>query len=162
MSLYDTSLGAICSDVNSCELPQESTLSERICDDDFIDCYSVEVDVPVREAAEVITTFPGWANYLMKIRNIVVSRFGLSADGPAASDKLGAFPVESETEIEIIAGFDDKHLDFRVSVMSLNGHVYLATWVHCHNIGGRLYLRFILPFHIVIAREALVRVRCAL
>jgi hypothetical protein len=36
--------------------------------------------------------------------------------------------------------------------------VFLATWVHPHNIGGRVYLTTILPFHILIARNALARV----
>jgi hypothetical protein len=42
--------------------------------------------------------------------------------------------------------------------MSQAGNVYLATWVHTHNIGGRLYLAAILPFHVLIARNALGRV----
>lgn len=53
------------------------------------------------------------------------------------------------------------HLNFRVSVVSRNETVYLATWVHPHNIGGRVYLRCILPIHIVIARDALKRVAIA-
>ncbi|MEM7636150.1 MAG: DUF2867 domain-containing protein, partial [Pseudomonadota bacterium] len=68
------------------------------------------------------------------------------------------FPVETETARELIAGFNDKHLNFRVSVLSQDGRVFLATWVHPHNIGGRLYLKTILPFHILIARNALARV----
>ena len=71
---------------------------------------------------------------------------------------MGPFPVESETETELIAGFNDKHLDFRVSVRSEGGLVSLATWVHPHNIGGRIYLAAIMPFHILIARDALARV----
>lgn len=112
-----------------------------------------------RRAAEVITEFPGWAKFLLEIRRLITSPFGLSQDGPDASDKLGAFPVESENEQELIAGFDDKHLEFRISVLSINGQIYLATWVQPHNIGGRIYLDAILPFHILIARNALARVR---
>ena len=87
--------------------------------------------------------------------------FGLSNDGPDAVDKVGVFPVELETEEELIAGFDDKHLDFRVSVISRDGNVYLATWVHRHNLGGRIYLAVIMPFHVMIARNGLARVRQA-
>jgi hypothetical protein len=83
---------------------------------------------------------------------------GLSADGPPAADKLGVFPVEAETGEEIIAGFDDRHLEFRVSVIARHGRVSLATWVWPHNIGGRMYLAAILPFHIAIARDAVARV----
>ncbi|MEO9790387.1 MAG: DUF2867 domain-containing protein [Tateyamaria sp.] len=84
--------------------------------------------------------------------------FGLSQDGPEADDKLGPFPVELDTGTEVIAGFDDKHLNFRVSVYGDGRRVSLATWVHPHSIGGRSYLTAILPFHILVARNALARV----
>lgn len=124
----------------------------------FLDCYSVSSHATPRRAAEIITDFPGWARFLLLIRRVVTAPFGLSNDGPESSDKLGPFPVELETDSEIIAGFNDRHLDFRVSVVSQDNRVSLATWVHPHNIGGRLYLKAILPFHILIARNALRRV----
>lgn len=142
-------------------LPEQSTLHQRVAQGDFIDCYSVEADVPPRRAAEIITAFPGWARFLLVIRRIVTTPFGLSNDGPAARDKVGIFPVESATDDELIAGFNDRHLDFRVSVMNVNQKVYLATWVHPHNFGGRLYLAAIMPFHIMISRDALARVALA-
>ncbi len=106
----------------------------------------------------MITDFPRWARLLLKIRRWVTIPFGLSNDGPAARDKVGIFPVEVETRDELIAGFNDRHLNFRVSVISQKGRVYLATWVHPHNFGGRLYLAMIMPFHIMISRNALRRV----
>lgn len=144
--------------VIACDLPANSHLHDRVSPPDFLDCYSVSSDATPRQAAEIITDFPGWARFLLLIRRVVTAPFGLSSDGPEASDKLGPFPVELETNSEIIAGFNDRHLDFRVSVVSQNDRVSLATWVHPHNIGGRLYLKAILPFHILIARNALRRV----
>lgn len=141
------------------ELPQDSLLRHRIQPSDFVDCYSVPSNLSPRQATNIVTDFPDWARLLVKIRNSVVSKFGLSSDGPEASDKVGFFPVESENDHELIAGFDDKHLDFRVSVISQNGRVFLSTWVHPHNIGGKIYLKTILPFHILIVRNALVRVQ---
>lgn len=140
------------------ELPAQSGLNARVAPGDFLDCYSVASPLPPREAAEIITAFPGWARFLLVIRRIVTAPFGLDNDGPKSPDKIGIFPVESETETELIAGFNDRHLNFRVSVMSLSGRVYLATWVHPHNFGGRFYLNAILPFHILISRNALGRV----
>lgn len=140
------------------DLPAESLLHERVGPKDFLDCYCVASDLSPRQAAEVVTDFPGWARFLLVIRRVFTSPFGLSNDGPAAKDKVGIFPVEIETDQELIAGFNDRHLNFRVSVMSQNGRVFLATWVHPHNIGGRLYLMAILPFHILISRNALARV----
>lgn len=148
------------STVRACDLPARSMLSNRIQASDFVDCYCVKASIAPRPAAHIITNFPGWADFLLEIRRWVTSPFGLSQDGPDAANKIGVFPVESESDEELIAGFNDKHLDFRISVISEQEQVFLGTWVHPHNIGGRLYLRCILPFHILIAREALLRVKC--
>ncbi len=139
-------------------LPAESVLNARVASADFLDCYAISSSLSPRRAAEIITDFPHWARGLLFVRKVVTAPFGLSNDGPQADDKIGSFPVEIETKNELVAGFDDKHLDFRVSVMSQDGRVFLATWVHPHNIGGRFYLTCILPFHVLIARDALKRV----
>ena len=144
--------------VSATTLPPESALRSRVAEGDFLDCYSVQATVPARRAAEIITDFPGWARVLLLIRRVLTAPFGLSQDGPEADDKVGPFPVESETDSEMIAGFNDRHLEFRVSVLSRDGRVSLATWVHTHNLGGRLYLAAIMPFHIMVARNALARV----
>ncbi|MEO1532222.1 MAG: DUF2867 domain-containing protein [Pseudomonadota bacterium] len=147
--------------VSATALPDESALRQRAGASDFLDCFAVRADAPPREAAEIIAAFPGWARFLLTIRRIVTAPFGLSNDGPDAPDKIGAFPVELETPTELIAGFNDRHLDFRISVISRERTVSLATWVRPHNIGGRLYLTLIMPFHVMIARNALSRVAAA-
>ena len=144
--------------VHKIKLPPESVLHERTIATDFIDCFVVNSSLAAREAAEIIIKFPQWAQLLLTIRRVITEPLGLSIDGPLTEDKIGAFPVELDTDRELVAGFDDKHLDFRVSVISQYGQVYLATWVHPHNIWGRLYLTGILPFHIMIVRDALKRV----
>lgn len=148
-------------EVIASELPAHSALHDRVSTTDFLDCFSVPSNMSSRAAAEIITDFPGWARFLLQIRRAMTAPFGLSTDGPEAADKVGPFPVEIETATELIAGFNDKHLDFRVSVFAQEGRVSLATWVHPHNIGGQLYLKTILPFHILIARNALARVALA-
>ncbi|MBJ7539082.1 DUF2867 domain-containing protein [Marinomonas transparens] len=147
------------SKITEAELPSFSLLHDRIKGSDFVDCYAVESDLSPRQAADIVTNFPGWAQLLVRIRNAVVSKLGLLDDGPEANDKVGFFPVEAENDQELIAGFNDKHLDFRLSVISQNGQVFLSTWVHTHNIGGKIYLKVILPFHILIVRNALARVQ---
>ncbi|WP_147109122.1 DUF2867 domain-containing protein [Tateyamaria sp. syn59] len=144
--------------VTASRLSADSPLHAQMQRGDFLDCYTVASTMPPRAAAEIITAFPGWAQVLVKLRALITAPFGLSQDGPEADDKLGPFPVESETGTEVVVGFDDKHLDFRVSVRSEGGTVSLATWVHTHNIGGRIYLATIMPFHILIVRNALARV----
>lgn len=145
--------------VTKIALPSESVLHQRCKPGDFLDCYAVTASMPVRDAAETITDFPSWARFLLMIRRIVTAPFGLDNDGPDTADRVGIFPVESETATELIAGFDDKHLNFRVSVLSHEAKVSLATWVAPHNLGGHAYLAAIMPFHIAIARNALMRVR---
>lgn len=144
--------------VTKTTLPAQSRLHARVAPGDFLDCYETNSNMPAPDAADIIVAFPGWAKGLVALRNAVTAPFGLMKDGPEAADKIGLFPVEHSCQTEVIAGFNDKHLEFRVSVYSDAGRVFLATWVHPHNIGGRIYLRTILPFHILIARNALARV----
>lgn len=146
-------------EVSKIPLPDISALHKRRKPGDFLDCYSVPATMAVRDAAHVITDFPHWARFLLMIRRIITAPFGLVNDGPEAADRVGIFPVESETAGELIAGFDDKHLDFRVSVLSHDAKISLATWVAPHHVGGRAYLTAIMPFHVAIARNALKRVR---
>ena len=144
--------------VTTSPLPAFSALHASRVPGDFLDCYSVASPLSPRAAAEIITDFPGWAQGLLRLRRLITTPFGLDNDGPEAPDRVGIFPVESETDTELVAGFDDKHLNFRVSVTSHQGRVTLATWVEPHNIGGRIYLAAIMPFHILISRNALARV----
>lgn len=145
-------------DVTATPLPESSDLHARIGEEDFLDCYCIDSDMPPREAAEIITTFPGWAKALSVLRNVLVTPLGLKTEAPADTECVGIFPVESQSDTEVIAGFDDSHLNFRVSVLSQGGKLFLATWVHRNNLFGRMYLATIMPFHILIARDALVRV----
>jgi hypothetical protein len=145
--------------VTACSLPDESALNDLRFSGDFVDCYSVASDMGPRRAAEIITDFPGWAKALLRLRRLVTAPFGLHNDAPnAAADVVGIFPVEADTPTELIAGFDDRHLNFRVAVRQDAGQVRLATWVRPHNIAGRAYLALIMPFHILISRNALARV----
>lgn len=144
--------------VHATALPETSRLHAYRGPGDFLDCYAIRSDLGPRRAAEVIVAFPGWARGLLAVRRALTAPFGLSNDGPDAADKLGPFPVEFEDGSEVVAGFDDRHLNFRVSILASGGRVHLATWVHPHHIGGRAYLAAIMPFHIAIARNALARV----
>ena len=64
---------------------------------------------------------------------------------------IGMFPVLSETPDRVVAGFNDKHLDFRVVVdvatFPDNQQVTATTLVLTHNLLGRIYLAIIKPFH---------------
>ncbi len=59
--------------------------------------------------------------------------------------------VPSASLDEIVAGRDNRHLDFRLSVMKVphggGTSVVVSTICTVHNAGGRIYLFFIAPFH---------------
>lgn len=144
--------------VSACDLPSDSRLHRRVAAGDFLDCYAVVSEHTARRAAEIATSFPRWASALLAVRNILLAPFGLKGKAPKDGNMIGIFPVTSESPDELIMGVDDAHLDFRIAVMQHNGHVYLATWVHRNTFFDRLYLTTIMPFHILIVRDALRRV----
>ena len=75
---------------------------------------------------------------------------------------VGIFPIVSQTPDRLVAGFNDKHLDFRVIVdVATSGatqNVTATTLVLTHNWLGRTYLAVIMPFHRLIVRTLLRQV----
>ena len=135
----------------------------------FADAFRITVDgtaLDARQAAEkMLGRGPRWIETLMRLRNRMVAPIGLKRPLPAApraADTIGRFPVVSETPHRLVAGFDDKHLDFRVVVdVAAAGQgqsVTATTLVLTHNLLGRGYLAIILPFHRLIARAMLRQV----
>jgi Protein of unknown function (DUF2867) len=106
---------------------------------------------------------PRWARRLLILRGRLVAPFGLKATTAAdfaaievkpayaVGEKIARFTLLGQNDTELVAGGDDRHLDFRVSVQKLvasdAGRVVLSTVVNPHNLFGRAYLRAILPFH---------------
>ena len=68
-----------------------------------------------------------------------------------AGDKIALFTLFSQSGDELIAGGNDRHLAFKVSVLKVvepeATKVVLTTIVSPHNLFGRVYLFLILPFH---------------
>jgi hypothetical protein len=124
----------------------------------FADAFRIEIDdraLDARQAAErMMTRQPRWIEVLTSLRNILVTPFGLKTSGAsrtAPREMIGIFPIVSETPDRLVAGFNDKHLDFRVVVdIAHSGtvrNVTATTLVKTHNWLGRTYLAIIVPFH---------------
>lgn len=124
----------------------------------FVDAFSIAVDdaaLDARHAAQrMMGRSPRWVEALLSLRNLLVAPFGLKTSETsetASSGTIGIFPVVSETPDRLVAGFNDRHLDFRVVVdVAATGHgqrVTATTLVRTHNRLGRVYLAIILPFH---------------
>jgi len=125
------------------------------------DAYRLTVEgiaLDARTAAmRAFSRAPKWIGGLMALRNCLVGPLGLktSVSGPtAARDRIGFFPVISETPGRVVLGLDDKHLDFRIAVdvvpAGSRQQITTTTLVRPHNLLGRVYLAAVLPFHRVI------------
>src|SRR4051812_5108527 len=72
-----------------------------------------------------------------------------------------AFPVQWESDDEIVLGEDDRHLDFRLSLLRRNSptgtQLIATTVVHSHNAFGFAYLNVIRPFHHLVVRASLAQ-----
>jgi hypothetical protein len=88
---------------------------------------------------------PLWIRALLGLRNRLGRLVGLRA-APASG-----FPIIRQAPDEVLMGFDDKHLDFRIVATVNGGFVTLTTIVRWHNAWGRAYLAAIMPFHRAIA-----------
>jgi len=104
---------------------------------------------------------PVWLRALFRLRSWLVSPFGLRTSGnpspepsthpPRIGDRVGLFTVMDLAADEIVLGEDDRHLDFRVSVLrqeaSGRAGLVVTTVVRIHNLLGRVYFTVIKPFH---------------
>ena len=142
--------------VRETPVPQGTLLSGLVGPSDFVDCYAGETLLDAETVAARATAFPFWVKGLLLLRALATLPFGLKGRS-TSGDRIGIFPVAARGDDEILLGFDDRHLDFRISVLCRDGVAYAATWVRPHNLFGRTYLRLILPFHRWIMRDALAR-----
>ena len=124
----------------------------------FVDAYSIAIEgggLDAWQAAEkMLARAPRWIEMLLALRNFLVAPLGLktsASDEPGARDIIGVFPVVRQTPDRLVAGFNDKHLDFRLVVdVASAGHtqrITATTLVLTHNRLGRTYLAIIRPFH---------------
>jgi len=135
----------------------------------FIDAFSIAIGdtaLDARHAAEkMLARGPRWIDALLALRNLIVAPFGLKTSAPnetGTADIIGLFSVLSQTPDRLVAGFNDRHLDFRVvvDVATAGGsqNITATTLVLTHNLLGRTYLAVITPFHRLVVRAMLRQV----
>jgi hypothetical protein len=162
--------------VTPAEIPVESAIARFYELTNLADAYSVTLPIGSITSPEQLARFifaqqASWIKGLMKIRDALVAGFGLKTsaqltapDTHRQAERVGIFKIYNTTEHEIVLGEDDKHLDFRLSVLcpvpaerTGERHLVLSTVVHCHNRLGRIYIFVIAPFHRVIVQSCLRR-----
>ncbi len=150
------------------KIPVESIYKKHISKIDFHDTFSVSLataDMPIEEIfLAVFSHTPAWIENLLKLRNAIVGVFGLKTEGNdqevtienvRIGESRGLFKIYDITDQEVIAGEDDKHLNFRVSVLKQNDKLFTSTFVQYNNLFGKMYMTIIMPFHKLIVKAML-------
>jgi len=152
-------------------LPSSSNLYAQSKEFDYIDSYTHPLKRKNTSADELFMAFftsaPSWVDFLFKIRNSIMKYFGLKAEMADLNDikppflkgkKYGIFSIFEISKNEIVMGTNDKHLDFRVSLLTDNSEkLIISTVVIFHNIFGRLYFFIVKHFHKLIVPSMIKR-----
>jgi hypothetical protein len=155
--------------VVECDMPSGSMLSRELIERAYFrDSFRASLnhsDLGVTDIfLAIFAHHPLWMKLLLIVRNKAASLAGLDAptaseiilhadvkDRYAIGEKIGVWPIFSLSENEVVAGRNNKHLDFRVSVLKLpdgdGSNVVVSTVCTVHNLSGKLYLLFVVPFH---------------
>ena len=154
--------------VVECDVPSGSMLGRELIEHAYFrDAYRAPLSLSELGIADVFfgifAHHPLWMKLLLIVRNKVASLAGL--DAPAASEilhveirdryavgeKIGVWPIFSLSDDEVVTGRNNQHLDFRLSVLKVRDgdgtSVVVSTICTVHNLAGKLYLFFVVPFH---------------
>ena len=137
-------------------VPPELVAAAGLSAPDFADAFAVPIpagassDARAWHAALDGSVVPGWVRALMGVRGGLARALRLHTARPAAG--AGLFPVVAASADTVVAGADDRHLDFRLVVhvraAARGRELLLVTVVQRHNTVGRAYFALVRPFHV--------------
>ncbi|WP_288447217.1 DUF2867 domain-containing protein [uncultured Chryseobacterium sp.] len=157
--------------IKKTEFPETSALYKGKKDFDYMDSFEGKLterrsNPDITEVGKAFfTSGPVWGKKMFAFRNKIAGLFGLKTGAetgkkPAGNDaqyevgeRIGLFKVFDKTYNEIILGEDDRHLDFRVSLLfdknkdEEENSLTISTTVKFHNWLGVLYFLPVRPFH---------------
>ena len=148
------------------DLPQRSVLKPLYAKAGFADAFAIDLPSNAtgdaeRLAAHVLMGQPRWIGWLIALRDTLVAGFGLKTSSQlrddASTDRIDFFRVYHRRRHEIILGEDDRHLDFRLSVLVEESALCRRLVVTFNHLGGRAYIVGIAPFHRLIVKSSLRR-----
>lgn len=145
-------------------LPKSSIVKEFINRIDYKDTFSVQLDntdISIEDIyLNIFSYSPKWVDNLLNLRNKIVKPFGIitvtdeiKKENLKVGKKAGIFNIYAITENEIIAGENEKHLDFRVSILKDNETLTISTLVQYNNSLGKLYFFIVKPFHKIVVKS---------
>ena len=145
-------------------IPNTKLISNALPEIEFSDCFSTtnHKDNLQLVSHKVFGTFPKWVSVLIRIRNFGAKYFGLKIEKPAdyhnrfeTGGYVGFFKIYAIQSDEVILGADDKHLNFRVSILNdgfEQHNIKVTTLVQYNNRLGKRYMAFVKPFHRVVIK----------
>lgn len=161
-------------------IPSRSILKKNEATFHYIDSFQSPIlekgqNVDIDEFVQLfLSSGPKWADTLFKVRNNAVRLFGLKVSSAAdrqkkvdtsmlkVGEQVGIFRLFEKTENEVILGEDDKHLNFRVSLLidqytngSNKKRLSITTAVRFNNAFGRIYFLPVKPFHKLLVKTSL-------
>ena len=150
-------------------LPPATAIQDWYAGADLLDAYCMRIPEGATRDARVLARLAlerPTASFraLMSLRDRIVAPLGLKSSSAIRAESEGAtridfFPVLMERAEEVLVGENDRHLDFRTSMMVVpDGASALfvsTTAVRCHNWTGRVYLALIRSFHIAVVKAGL-------
>ena len=153
------------------KIPEYSIISKDFNDIHYCDSFSIltQTNKNLDKITTEVFQTPHWADILMKVRNTVAKFVGLDTGGLKKDSHISDFyPVGSRAvyftvidrnENEIIMAENDKHINFRISIMinreGNNVTIFLTTLLKFNNFLGQLYFFPVKPFHRLIVLSLL-------
>jgi hypothetical protein len=168
--------------VVECDVPRHSALDRDLVERaDFRDAYRAPLSRSNLSVVEIFFAIfaqrPGWMSLMLIARNKVAALAGLEVpttseimnmakrERYAIGEKIGPWPIFFLGPDELVAGRDNKHMDFRVSIMKVydgtRPGVVVSTLCMVHNKVGQCYLSSIIPFHKFSVRRLMVNASAA-
>lgn len=154
--------------VVECDVPSDSAMGRELIEHaHFRDAYRAPLSRPDIGVVDLFHAIfghrPAWMSAILIARNRAATFAGLEAptdseilhvekrDHYAVGEKIGPWPLYFLGAEELVAGRDNKHMDFRLSIMKVRESdapsAIVSTICMVKNKFGRHYLSMIIPFH---------------
>jgi len=171
----DTAGSGPCRGVREVPPPAESGVASWF-DADLADAFAVPVDAAdgakgIDNLARSALGDPApWVRLLLGLRDALVAGFRVKTSQEVRraaiadnAERIDFFRIRARSDRELILGEDDRHVDFRLSLLlrarpdGSGDELVATTVVRCHNALGRVYLGLIARFHRLVVISNLSR-----
>ena len=156
--------------------PAESGVASWFAAADLADAFAVPIDAADAAkgmdslARSTLADPAPWIRLLLGLRDRIIAGFNVKTTQEVRraaiadnAERIDFFRILARSDRELILGEDDRHLDFRLSLLlrarpdGPGDELVATTVVRCHNALGRVYLALIARFHRLVVISNLSR-----